>query len=103
MDDGRLVGPKAKRHELAGNALTPDEWKLVPRQMAEPEAVLYDKKNGTLLYVLPSPDGRKTKIVIEGGRVEKRRPAYESVRSAFKVDVSNLRGGQFELLRGQLL
>ncbi len=103
LADRLLVGPKAVRHELAGNALSADEWKRVPRQLVEPEAVLYDKKNGTLLYVLPSPDGRKTKIVVEGGRVERRQPAYESVRSAFKVDVSNLRGGQFELLRGQLL
>lgn len=102
LSDRLLVGPKAGRHDAAGNALSAEEWKQVPRLLAAPEAVLYDRVNGTLLYVLPSQDGRKTKIVIEGGRIERKREAYESVRAAFKVQVGDLLGQQFELLRGSL-
>ncbi|MFZ1573718.1 MAG: phage minor head protein [Chromatiaceae bacterium] len=102
LSDRLLVGPKAGRHEAAGNALSAEEWKQVPRLLAAPEAVLYDRVNGTLLYVLPSQDGRKTKIVIEGGRIERKRDAYESVRAAFKVQVGDLLGQQFERLRGSL-
>lgn len=106
LDDGRLVGPKAKRHERSGGALTPDEWKQVPRQLAEPEAVLYDKENGTLLYVLPSPDGRAAKIVVEASRIEKKKPAHESVRTAFKVTRGALQAGidgrAYEVVRGAL-
>jgi len=106
LEDRLLVGPKAKRHESAGNALTPDEWKQVPRQMAEPDAVLYDTANGTLLYVLPSPDGRKAKIVVEASRIEKKTPAHESVRTAFKVSLAALTGGvsggAYKLIRGEL-
>jgi SPP1 gp7 family putative phage head morphogenesis protein len=106
LEDRLLVGPKAKRHESAGNALTPDEWKQVPRQMAEPDAVLYDTANGTLLYVLPSPDGRKAKIVVEASRIEKKTPAHESVRTAFKVALAALTGGvsggAYKLIRGEL-
>ena len=102
LSDRLLVGPKAKRHVADGNALTTAEWKRVPVLLAEPEAVLYDKLNQTLLYVLPSQDGRKTKIVVEGGRIERKREAYDSVRSAFKVKASDLLGQQFEVLRGSL-
>lgn len=102
LSDRLLVGPKAVRHDLAGNALSAAEWKQVPRLLAEPEAVLYDKVNGTLLYVLPSQDGRKTKVVIEGARVEKKRAPYESVRTAFKIEASSLRLTQFELIYGRL-
>ena len=102
LSDRLLVGPKAKRHVADGNALTTAEWKRVPVLLAEPEAVLYDKLNRTLLYVLPSQDGRKTKIVVEGGRIERKREAYESVRSASKVSVNNLRQAQYDLLRGEL-
>ncbi|AFL76226.1 phage minor head protein [Thiocystis violascens] len=106
LDDGRLVGPKAKRHERSGDALTPDEWKQVPRQLAEPEAVLYDKENGTLLYVLPSPDGRAAKIVVEASRIEKKKPAHESVRTAFKVTRGALQAGidgrMYDVVRGAL-
>ncbi|KXX64188.1 phage minor head protein [Marichromatium gracile] len=102
LGDRLLVGPKARRHESAGNALSADEWKAVPRLLAEPEAVLYDTINKTLLYVLPSQDGRKAKVVIEGGRIERKRAAYESVRTAFKVQASDLRSRQYEVLRGSL-
>ena len=102
LSDRLLVGPKAKRHQTAGNALNADEWKQVPQLLAKPEAVLYDTINRTLLYVLPSQDGRKTKIVVEGGRTERKRGSYDSVRAAFKVDASSLSRGQFELVRGKL-
>ncbi len=102
LSDRLLVGPKAQRHAVAGNALTPEEWKQIPLLIAAPAAVLYDTLNGTLLYVLPSQDGRKTKIVVEGGRIDRKGGAQESVRAAFKVKVSDLLGQQFELLRGSL-
>lgn len=106
LNDRLLVGPKARRHTDAGNALSPAEWKSVARRLVEPEAVLFDRDNGTLLYVLPSEDERKVKLVVEAGRVEKKQPAHESVRSAFKVvslsltkDIAN---GRLELVRGEV-
>lgn len=90
LNDRLLAGPKAGRHADAGNALSPAEWKSVARRLVEPQAVLFDRDNGTLLYVLPSEDERKVKLVVEAGRVEKKRPAHESVRSVFKVRTIDL-------------
>lgn len=97
LDGARLVGPGAQRPDLGGAALSSDDWKRLPRLLAEPEAVLFDRERGTLLYVLPGPGGKK--IVVESGDSGGAdRPA--SVRSAFAVDAEQLR--RFQVLRGSL-
>ena len=55
---GLLAGPKAIRHESAGNALSPDDWLQLPQRLRRPLAVMFDKKSGNLLYVLQAEGGR---------------------------------------------
>ncbi|NVO00027.1 MAG: minor capsid protein [Geobacteraceae bacterium] len=88
INDRLVAGKKATRHVLAGNALTEEEWKLLPEVVSSPEIKLYDKTDGKLLYVYPSSaDPRKIKIVVKpdvyDGKLKK---VVNEVNSVFKVD-----------------
>jgi len=100
LEDRLVVGKKAARHAEAGNALSMAEWKALPAALAEPEAVLWDRVNHTLVYVMPVT-GKVGKIAVQAGRVEKG-ARFASVRTAFKVPAIDLIAPQYELLRGVL-
>lgn len=55
---GLLAGPKATRHEAAGNALSPNDWVQLSERLRKPLAVLLDKKSGNLLYILSAQEGQ---------------------------------------------
>ncbi|MEW6314139.1 MAG: phage minor head protein [Pseudomonadota bacterium] len=103
LADRLLVGAKAERHVTAGDALTAEEWKVLPLHLADPEAVLFDTHNRTLLYVFAANDGRRGKIVVAAGRAGKKRDPHESVRTVFKVPAldleAGLKGGVYEKIR----
>ena len=102
LEDRVMVGKKAQRHQVAGDALTIDEWRLLPIHIANPEQVLYDKKNGTLLYVFSAGDS-KAKIAVQAARKGRKLGEHESIRSAFKVAADDLlggiKGGSYEIVR----
>lgn len=60
-----ISGPKAKRHEKKGDALSVQAWERLPELIAEPIAVLYDTSHGTLLYILPDASARRGQIAVE--------------------------------------
>jgi hypothetical protein len=65
INDRLVSGKKAERHQKAGNALTPDEWKSLPGIINNPERVLFDTVDGNLLYVTTVGDQRVIKGVID--------------------------------------
>jgi hypothetical protein len=87
VEDRLLVGKKADRHTAAGDALTAEEWKAVPKLLADDPQVLLDLDTGKLLYVLPSlTDDRSIKIVIEMDYAVKPKMRLNLARSAFKIN-----------------
>jgi uncharacterized protein with gpF-like domain len=87
VEDRLLVGKKADRHTAAGDALTAEEWKAVPKLLADNPQVLLDQDTGKLLYVLPSlTDDRSIKIVIEMDYAVKPKMRLNLARSAFKIN-----------------
>lgn len=108
VDDRQLVGAKARRHAVAGNALTRDEWASVPSKLMAPQAVLYDVEKENLLYVLLSDtDPRKLRLAIEPDMwIKKEKRALNAIRNAQKVLVDDLRGGikggQYVVVRGEI-
>lgn len=105
MEDRLVIGPKAARHEEAGNALSLAEMKRIPLAVRAPEAVLFDVNNDTLLYVVSSSsDDRKNKIVVRPDYTSsKPKKQLNAVRTAFKVPLKNLTQQQeYLLVRGRL-
>jgi SPP1 gp7 family putative phage head morphogenesis protein len=99
LDSRLLLGPKARRHAEAGDALSAAEWKRLSADMRTPDAVLFDKESGRLHYVLPGT-GKQPRLVVAIDFNEGKRRT-NSVRSAFKVDPDALRDTRsYELIRG---
>lgn len=100
-EDRLIVGAKAERHVEQGNALSIAELKLIPAAIRNPEAVLFDVENNTLLYVVSSD--RKSKIVVRPDfSVDKPKRQLNAVRTAFKVDKGNLQQPEYVVVRGAL-
>lgn len=93
VEDGLLVGKKAARHELAGNALSQEEWASLAVQLAEPEQILFDTRTGKLLYILPAGDGRLEKLAVEFDYLLKRsKGQVNMIVSGFKVPATAIEG-----------
>lgn len=104
VEDGLIVGKKAARHESAGNALSADEWSLLPAMVESPERILYDTRSGKLLYVMGTTDGRDAKLVVEFDFVLKRgMGTRNAIVSGFKVPTEaidgEIKGGFFEVVK----
>lgn len=100
VEDGLLVGKKAARHQLAGDAMSADEWTRLPAALEHPEQILFDTRTGKLIYVLESTDGRLEKLAVEFDYVLKRGQGMRNmVVSGFKVPAvaieAEIKGGFF--------
>ena len=92
------------RHQAAGDALTPDEWRQLVTIIANPEQVLFDTRSGKLLFVAQSNDPRRIKIAVEFDFQQKRQKgAVNLIVSAFKPQPDSIdggiRGGVYEVVK----
>lgn len=103
LHDRVATGKKEKRHQLAGDALTEEEWLLVPDFVASAQAVLWDIRHQSVLYVAPSlTDPRKIKIVVRPNYKSKGITANETT-TVFKVQIGALMDPEsYQLIRGSL-
>lgn len=113
LEDRLLVGKKAQRHEADGNALSVEEWKAVPENLANPETVLFDVKNQSVLYVYGSGD-KLAKLAVAIDFKLKAKAANTSglpnkvnvIRSGFKVKIEDLthhtKNGDYLIIKGEL-
>lgn len=92
LEDKLLAGAKARRHDADGNALSAAEWKALPQTIAQAERVLWDSKNGTLLYILPGTTWR-TKIAVRFNRIKVGRASVDDAATVFKVPEVAIRDG----------
>lgn len=105
---GLVRGPKADRHEDAGNAIAQDAWRALPALWRKPVALLLDLKSGNPLWLLPGADGRAPQLAVEVDFVDKksRRGATNAVKSAYLQDMAIVRrrvaAGEVRVLWGAL-
>lgn len=98
LEDRLLVGKKAVRHQQAQNALTAVELATVPVGMANPQYVLWDTRNVTLLYMLATDNPQELiKIAVRP------RADVAEVVSIFKVSLKAIQdgigSGEYDLVR----
>jgi SPP1 gp7 family putative phage head morphogenesis protein len=84
VEDSLLVGRKAGRHAVAGNALHADDWMVLPEQINGPDVAAYiDTRSGNLMLVWPGDESTAFKAAFNSaGKMDTAfRVAHESVHS----------------------
>jgi SPP1 gp7 family putative phage head morphogenesis protein len=105
---GVVHGPKARRHEAAGNALSASDWQQLPAAFARgAQALLLDVKSGKLLWLLPGRRGEPAQLAMEVDFVlERPKRSTNAVKSAYRANLSDLRdrlrNAEIEVLWGSL-
>jgi SPP1 gp7 family putative phage head morphogenesis protein len=100
-DRGMLHAARTAK-QIRGNALTPEELKMLPDIVANSEAILWDTQDPALLYVVTDRD-RKIKVVTRVNyRLKGASEPVNIIATAGRVLRENLTGGRYELIRGEL-
>lgn len=88
---GLLRGPKALRHGTAGDALTAEQWAVLPDMFEQAVALMLDTRSGKVVWLLPGADHRP-QLAMEVDFVTKR-PKRETnaVVSAYQVTPVSLK------------
>lgn len=107
VEDRLIVGRKAARYAGQGVDLGPDEWRQLPIALLDRRAVLWDQENETFLFVLAGVGvDEAIRVAVRPGILGRRREAHDSLRSAQRVSVADLRGGlrggRYRLVDGTL-
>jgi len=101
---GLVSGPKALRHETAGDALTPEQG--LTRPLRKPSAVLLDPSSGRLLFLVGCAAGQGQLVVSLDYLQKKSKDNLNLVVSACRPPMagllSRLAGGLIEMLVGAL-
>lgn len=106
---GLLTGPKAARHDRAGDALTDAQWERLPALLRSPRAILIDPNTGALAYVIDGENPRDGQIVVRldyRTRINRDTRTLNTIVSAYQVStgdlIARLAGGLLELLVGAI-
>lgn len=87
VNPGLLVGPKATRHDYAGDALLPEDWLALPQLLRRPTAVLIDSRTGRLIFVLRPTNGQAPQLALAldyRTRIRRETVLTNSVVSAYR-------------------
>ena len=104
VQDGLIIGKKALRHQLAGDALSATEWAGLPGLLESPEQILFDTRTGKLLYIGATGDDRQAKLALEFNyALKKGGGPVNMIVSAFKVAMeaitAEIKGGFYLLVK----
>lgn len=89
--DDLVLGPKARRHEGAGDALSDDEWRDLPRLLAQPDRIYLDTTSRKLVSVSDVDD--VVKVVVEfDAKVGRRKDVTNLVVTAFRISAADEAG-----------
>jgi len=82
--------------------VTANELKKIPETIANPESVLWDTGDNSLLYVT-SGENKKLKFVVKLERKSKQfKHDINELRTASKINVNNLKEKRYEVISGKL-
>lgn len=74
FQDHLIAGKKARRHDVAGNALDNAGYEQLIRQFSKPDMVLWDVENQHILHIYKAANGQAIKLAIQmtkdGAQVE---------------------------------
>lgn len=104
VEDSLIVGAKAVRHQLAGNALSAEEWARIPALLENPEQILFDTLSGALLYIVDASDPHQGKLAVKFDyRIRKGKGTINRLVSAFTILQDTIAGdiasGIFEVVK----
>lgn len=103
MGEKHLVHADSQRHQESGLTLTAEEYEKLPLMVATPEAVLWDKSHQNLLYIYPSTNEQKIKIVVNAPyKLKGVKDKLDVAINTFKVELRNLLDDNYELLEGEI-
>lgn len=105
MGEKQLLHADSERHQAAGLALTAQAYRALPRMLANPQAVLWDKRHRNLVYVADASADAGYKVVVSAPYSLKRSEPVplDAVINAYQTPIANLRDtNQYEVLEGKL-
>lgn len=103
MSEKNLIHADSAKHQDKGITLTQDEYKQLPVMLNNPQAILWDRKNQNLLYVMSSQDGSNIKIVVNAPyKAKKHKMPLDIVINTYRVKTEDLLSGDYEILEGKL-
>lgn len=86
--DDLVLGPKARRHERVGDALSDDEWRDLPRFLAQPSRTYLDTRSQKLVSVSDVDD--VVKVVVEfDAKIGRRKDVMNLVVTAFRISAAD--------------
>ncbi|MDM8181264.1 phage head morphogenesis protein [Marinobacter salarius] len=104
IGEKQLMHADSQKHQDSGIALPLALYQELPRLMAKPQAVLWDKVKKNLVYVADAAEDSAYKVVVNAPyRLAKSEPVpLDVVVNAYQVRASDLLGSQYELVEGAL-
>lgn len=87
VEDALLAGRKAARHQMAGNALSTDEWSALPQLLSSQEVAYYlDTATGNVMLVWPGDQSTAFKAAFSpSGKMDTAfRVSHESIAASVK-------------------
>lgn len=103
ISEKELLHADSPKHQAKGVTLSATEYQQLPLLLQQAEAVLWDKANNNLMYVLPSVDGQAIKIIVNANWQMKKQPQLlNAVINVYKVQWEMLGGDQYEVIQGKL-
>ena len=104
IGEKQLMHADSRKHQETGAALPLAVYQALPRLLAHPQAVLWDRAKQNLVYVAGVADDSAVKIVVNAPyRLPKSEPApLDVVVNAYRIRASDLKGAQYELLEGTI-
>ncbi|ETS31955.1 phage putative head morphogenesis protein, SPP1 gp7 family [Photorhabdus khanii NC19] len=101
-----LVHADSLKHQKKGVALTMAEYQSLPKTVANPSAVLWDRQNQNVLYIRSDDNSTIKTVVNAPWSVRKQPDALDVVINTYRVPLTELKkgvaGGNYELLKGTL-
>lgn len=105
IGEKQLLHADSRKHQETGVALPVEIYKVLPRLLAEPQAILWDKAKQNLVYVLSADADMGYRVIVNTGWRFSRseRVPLDGVINAYQAKLSDLRNeGAYELLQGRL-
>lgn len=100
INDKRVV--HSVREAKGASALDAADFLRLPEILANPEAVLFDRRKQNLLYITSLLGEQKGKVVVEVNYTLKKKGTVNFVLTAGREDLVNLKREQYEVLLGEV-
>jgi SPP1 gp7 family putative phage head morphogenesis protein len=107
INEKNVLHADSKKHQDKGIALNQTEYQQLPKMLAQPQAVLWDNKHNNLLFIYPSENNNKIKMVVNAPYgIKKLNDKLDVLINAYKINAFHLMNGinvgVYEVLVGNL-